>query len=108
MPLHSVGEAEGIVQFETLKNIQSAAEDDLPSVVGGDVAVVLGARLVVFPRELDADARAGVGHLLKILGLAIAVELVFSGDDMNRNLILGATVPADGLEQLHQIALLVK
>jgi hypothetical protein len=72
MLLQTVGKAEGIVQFVALKHIESSAKHDFPAVVGGDIAVVLGASGVEGPRKLDADASAGIGHLLKVLGLALA------------------------------------
>ena len=95
MLLHPVGKAEGIIQFAALKHVEPSAEYDFPTMVSGDVAVVLGAGGIEGPRKLDADAGAGIGHLLKVLGLALAIEFVFDGDNMDGHFIVRTSKSAD-------------
>lgn len=50
----------------------------------------------------------GIHHPLKVFCLAIIVELILSRDDMHRNLVVRADLFADGIQELHAVALLVE
>ena len=108
MLLEPIRKAEGIIQLKALKNIQTTTKHYLPTRVGCDVSIMLGAASVVGPTELDANTRTSISDLLQAFGLTITIGIILNGHHMNHHLIFRALQLANGLHQLHQVAQLVE
>jgi len=106
--LQPVSENKGVVHFIVLKNVQSAIKGDFPAVVGDDMAGVKGAGSVEFPGKMDARGHAGGFYLFKILFLLFSFERVFHRRQVNDDLFVPCLEFDHRLDQLHQIADLVK
>ena len=74
--LQAVREVKCFVQFISLEYVNATAENNLPSMAGGDIAIMFSPRGVIFPSKLNANAQAGVGDLLKIFCLTLTVIVV--------------------------------
>ena len=71
MLLHPVGKIKGVIQFEALKHIKPSTQNNLPTMVRCDVAIMFCTRGVVRPGELNANT-------------VVAAYLEFSRPDMQR------------------------
>ena len=87
MLLEPIRKAEGIIQLKALKNIQATSKHYLPTRVGCDISIMLGAAGVVGPTELDANTGTSIRDLLQAFGLAITICIIFNGHHMNNHLI---------------------
>ena len=106
--MQAAGEGEGVVHFIVLEDIQTAIQEDLPAVVGHNVAGMNGSGCLEFPGKVDAYRTAGFFDLLKILFLLIAFEFVFSRYQVDGDFFLLGLVLYNRFEKLHHVAHLVE
>ena len=106
--LQAIGEGKGIVHLIVLEDVEAAIQGDFPAVVGHDVAGVDRAGAVELPSEVYAHAACGLLHLLEVVFLLFAFELVFRRYQMHGHLLIRSLVLDHGLQELHEVAHLVK
>ena len=106
--LQAVGEGEGVVHFIMLEDVQAAVQENLPAVVGHNVAGMNGSGCVEFPGKVDANRTAGFLDLQEVLFLLIAFEFVFCRYQVDGDFFLLGLVFYDRFKELHQVANLVE